>query len=163
MLQEVAHHLQKHAKVCPEAERDAFARSAYNRYYYAGYLKLRAAFTEMDESWARTAHKSYPDTLRGDITRRLKRAYGRADKIGDNETTKKITAAQRAIPALCRLIEAAYSVRVVADYNPDVRVVFGDANSFSLNSIDVSTAFKWQSDIETLSGVIIDAWKHIDE
>ncbi len=71
-MQEVAHHLQKTAHSMAGLERDAFARSAYNRYYYACYLEIRTAFSEMSAEWGRSAHKKFPEILRSSISRDLR-------------------------------------------------------------------------------------------
>lgn len=163
VMQEVAHHLQLHAKQCSEKDRDAFARSAYNRYYYSSFLIIRALFSQMNPSWSRTAHKNYPTTLKGEISKRLKQAYSRADKINDHQAIKDIRTAQRAIPHLCKIIEEAYNIRVVADYNPEVQVCFSDDNKFSLSSINIDIAYKWKDNVQTLSATILAAWKHIDD
>ncbi|MGQ5718436.1 hypothetical protein ACT6ND_06825 [Pseudochrobactrum asaccharolyticum] len=162
-MQKVGHHLHMQAKLCADLDRDVFARSAYNRYYYSSFLIIREAFNKMDPSWSKTAHKSYPETLKGEVKKRLKRAYSRAEKIKDNEATRDITNAQRAILQLCKIITEAYGIRVVADYKPETQVVFLENNTFSLNSISIEAAYKWKDDVQTLSKIILTAWKHVDD
>ena len=50
-MQEVAHYLQIEALKQLAQHKDAFARSAYNRYYYACFLALRDAFAKMNSQW----------------------------------------------------------------------------------------------------------------
>jgi len=150
------------AKRCDEVDREAFARSAYNRYYYACFLVMREAFKRMDPSWAQNPHKSYPETLEGTIHRRLKREHLKAYKLGDSETTRSIESAQRAVKQLTKIFKVAYSVRVVADYNFDTSVVFEDSNKFSLNTVSIDDAYKWQNEVRILSESIVNAWDKFD-
>ena len=158
----VAHHLQVHAHNNNGPERDFFARSAYNRYYYGCYLLLRSTFAEMNPDWEETPHKSYPDLLNGSITRALKHAKGRAHKAKDVELVAMIDGALRAIPQLRAIIEEANATRIVADYYPRVSVDFDSAARFSLNGVDVSKAHEWQSKVQTLTGSLITAWRQIN-
>lgn len=83
VMQEVAHYLQMKAHATTGPERDLFARSAYNRYYYACFLEMRSAVTEMRPEWARSPHKSYPELLSGSVTKTLKTERKKAQRIED--------------------------------------------------------------------------------
>ena len=161
-MQSVAHHLQMHAHNNVGPERDAFARSAYNRYYYACFLSLRSAFSEINPDWARTPHKSYPEILGGSIQRRLKDERRRAQKADDLRLVSLIEGALRAIPELCKIIKEANAARVTADYEPSIQVVFNQADRFSLNGVEVSRAHEWHNRVTTLIASLLDAWRQFN-
>ena len=96
-MQEVAHHLQIHAHGLAGPQKDAFARSAYNRYYYGCFLSLRSTFAEMNSQWEKTPHKSYPDLLNGTISKKLKSERARASRNGDGDLERLIESALRGI------------------------------------------------------------------
>lgn len=161
-MQEVAHHLQVHAHGISGSEKDAFARSAYNRYYYACFLLLRQSFAEMSANWSQMPHRSYPDVLGGAIKKRLSAERKIAKKSEDRDLEKKIDSALRAVPELRNIMIEANAVRVVADYEPGTLVQFASGQRFSLNSIEISRAHEWYSKVGTLVGIILSAWRQFN-
>lgn len=161
-MQCVGHHLQIYAHNNAGPDRDLFARSAYNRYYYGCFLMLREAFREMDSAWIHSPHKSYPEILSGQITRRLKHERRAAQKLGDTDLTKTIDSALRAIPKICEIIKEAYATRVVADYEPSIQVCFRGENRFSLNDIEISKAHQWQNRMQILISAVLTAWRQVN-
>lgn len=161
-MQQVAHHLQMHAHALGGLERDAFARSAYNRYYYGCFLSLRATFAEMNPQWAKNPHKSYPELLNGTISRKLKNERKRATKNGDAELVRIIDAALRGIPEISKIMTEANAARVVADYEPSIAVDFTDGARFSLNQIEIGRAHDWHRRIEILSANLRSAWRQVN-
>ena len=161
-MQEVAHHLQKEAHGMTGVERDAFARSAYNRYYYACYLDIRDAFTQMSESWGRAAHKSFPKILRQSITNNLKSGRKTAYRVGDAELERMILQALRACAELASIIEKANGARIVADYNPEIRVGFEGNARFSLNGVQITEAHKWHGRVRVLTSQMLSAWRQVN-
>ena len=65
----VGHHLQKEAISAAPDEKEAYARSAFNRYYYSAFLNARSLLVELlDQSKAfEMKHASYPEFLRRNI------------------------------------------------------------------------------------------------
>lgn len=161
-MQEVAHHLQIYAQKYAGSGRDAFARSAYNRYYYACFLKVREILASMNIKWSGIHHKDYPLLLNGQIRERFIKERRRANKSGDHELSSKISSALRAIPKLSEIMASAYGARVVADYRPETPIVFSKIGRFSLNSIDITEAHKWHGNVNILSITILSAWQQID-
>ena len=161
-MQQVAHHLQIHAHGLVGPERDAFARSAYNRYYYGCFLSLRATFVEMNPQWAKNPHKSYPELLNGTISRKLKQERTNASKRGDADLVRIIDTALRAIPEISKIITEANAARVVADYEPSIAVDFTGGARFSLNYIDIGRAHEWHRKIEILSVSLQNAWRQLN-
>ncbi len=163
-MQEVAHHLQIHAHThgLAGAGKDAFARSAYNRYYYGCFLALRTTLAEMDPKWAKIAHKSYPDVLSGAIANSLKGELKRSRKNGDMELEKLLESALRSTQELSKIMMEANAVRIVADYKPSIAVDFTNGKRFSLNEIEIDRAHRWHGRISALTGSLRSAWRQVN-
>lgn len=161
-MQEVGHHLQVEAIKKTGDERDLFARSAYNRYYYAVYLAVRRMLTDLDPRWAQIAHKSCPELLKGEITKNYKKAKTRANKNGDSALIPKLDQGIRAAAALASLMEKANAARVVADYEPSEAVNFTTAKRFSLRSIEITEAHEWDSSVRMFTHSIKEAWNQVN-
>ena len=127
-MHSVAHHLQLEAvRLVPtsEADADSFARSAFNRYYYATFLCVRETLTTVDQKYdASLNHKGIPELLKGTVQRRIKAIQKKASKLGDTSlvTDCRQTGSQNL--ALAVMLEKAYATRVVADYTPQTPVDF---------------------------------------
>jgi hypothetical protein len=157
----VGHHLQIEAiRRHDVRERDLFARSAFNRYYYASFLLIRDAFGEMEPSWQTMPHKSYPTTLRGKVTQTLKRGRSQAMKLGDYQLEEQLRTSSAAAAELAKLLERAYGTRVAADYD-DTPVIFATGQRFSLNSITITEAHEWSQKVQTLASTIKSGWRQI--
>jgi len=161
-MQKVGHHLQVEAIKKVGVERDLFARSAYNRYYYAVFLSVRSMLSAFDPAWAGLPHKSYPEILRGKIAKKFNASKNRANKNGDYELIPKLDSGSRAAAALANLMEKANAARVVADYKPTEEVDFASAERFSLRSIEITEAHEWDESVRALTNSINEAWKQID-
>jgi hypothetical protein len=161
-MQEVAHHLQKTAHSMAGFERDAFARSAYNRYYYACYLEVRDAFREMSAEWGRSAHKSFPEILRSSISKTLKSGRRAANRVGDAELERQIDQALRGCAELASIIEKANGARIIADYSPEIVVGFDGSTRFSLNGIEITEAHEWYGRVRVLVRQILSAWRQVN-
>jgi hypothetical protein len=161
-MHRVAHHLQVTAVGAAAADRDAFARSAYNRYYYSVFLQARTMMRQMDPKWSKLPHASYPDVLRGQITKAFKAERKKADRNGDMALAHSIDQACRAIAALREIIVKANTTRVVADYEPEEGIDFTAAERFSLRSVDVTEAHAWNSRAGSLCQTILRSWKQFN-
>ena len=161
-MHKVGHHLQVEAIKKTGTERDLFTRSAYNRYYYAVYLAVRRMLTEFDPGWAKTAHKSCPEILKGAITKSYKTAKTRANKNGDFELIPKLEIGIRAAAALASLMVKANAARVVADYEPSEAVNFASAKRFSLRNIEITEAHEWDDSVRIWTNSIREAWRQIN-
>jgi hypothetical protein len=131
----VGHHLQTHAHGLGGGQRDAYARSAFNRYYYSVFLKTRDLFRTINPAWARMPHADYPETLKGAVRKQLRKGWTRARRDGDTKLQCDTEAAIRAVEALSSLLEKAYAIRVVADYEPEEVVDFRGGDRFSLKEV----------------------------
>lgn len=161
-MQAVAHHLQIYAHGLIGPERDAFARSAYNRYYYACFLSLRAAFAEMNTQWKNAPHRSYPEILSRSIAQKLHAERRKANKNRDYELLNLIFTAHRAIPEISKIIKEAYATRIVADYEPDILVDFKGGDRFSLNEVQITNAHEWYQRVSILTESLLAAWRQIN-
>lgn len=161
-MQEVACHLQIYAHNHYGVDRDAYARSAYNRYYYACFLLLRDLVSDFNPDWTDTPHKSYPELLNGKITTWFKHERYKAKMAGDNELCSMISTSLSAIPKIANIIKTAYSLRVIADYNPEMLVEFSAVNRFSLNNIEITQVHIWQENLFTLVSDLRSTWQQFN-
>lgn len=161
-MQEVAHHLQVQAHKETEERRDAFARSAYNRYYYASFLRARELvhriFPERNEE---LGHASYPEFLEGKVLKKLQEGQRRADRTGDHELSGILNKAKFATLSLSQQFRKANAVRITADYYPEKYIEFSGKARFSLESINISEAHNWIKQTEQFAQVIESAWNQM--
>ncbi|MBE0561763.1 MAG: hypothetical protein IH622_13255 [Ochrobactrum anthropi] len=164
MMEKVAHHLQVHAfDLLSADDRDVFGRSAYNRYYYAAFLRARDMMRRLNPAqWGELAHANYPEILRGSIRKELKRGKERSQRIHDNEAVGAFSRALTAADGIANLMRDASRVRVVADYNPDIPIEFLPGGRFSLNNVDITTAHRWVGKVDVWATAIEAAWRHLD-
>jgi hypothetical protein len=161
-MQIVGLYLQKEAIKNHGTDRDQFARSAYNRYYYTVFLSARAMLEKLDSKWSRTPHKSYPALLNGSIAKSFRDAKSRARRNGDHELVSKLDGGIRAAQALAKVMNKAYGIRVVADYEPAEFVDFSSADRFSLKSVEITEAHGWEGAVELWTRTILQAWRQIN-
>jgi hypothetical protein len=157
----VALHLQKEAikNGKPPDECDLFGRSAYNRYYYASFLRIRSMLIELDRKWDKLGHRDYPDILRGKIKSQLDKFKRNAQKTRDKELIQLCLQAIHATHELAMLMEKGFATRVVADYFPEVKVDFITGDRFKLQNIEITEAHQWPDKADTLADTIISAWR----
>lgn len=143
-MQTVAHHLQVEAnRIAPAAEADSFARSAFNRYYYATFLCVREALVVIDQKYEHSLkHKEIPDMLRGSIQRRIKKIEKKAIKLDDSRLVAECRQASHQNLSFADVLSKAYAIRVVADYNPNTQVNF-NPDRFELSGVSVNEAHDW--------------------
>ena len=158
----VGHHLQLTAWKKTPPDRDAYARSAFNRYYYGVFLTVRDMFRKMGLHWKEMRHASYPEVLSGKITREFRNAQKRARRNDDYELEQKIHIVKLSINELIELVTIANEIRKVADYEPEEPVLFTGEPRFSLKSVDVTNAHDWERNARTLCGSILPVWEQIN-
>jgi hypothetical protein len=143
-------------------EFNLFGRSAYNRYYYAAFLHLRAVLVKINPDWHKLSHASYPDVLAGTIQKKIKSFRRRAMKIPDADAIKVCNEAISAIKNLTELITRAYATRVAADYHPEIPIEDKSGGRFVLNTVGITEAHSWPDKTIFFSAVIERAWKMAD-
>lgn len=142
-------------------DRDQFGRSAFNRYYYAAFLLIRAELRPVVGSWPKT-HAGVPEWLRGSILKELNKGVRQADRADDSDLKHLCESAKAAAIDLSKLMEHGYSVRVVADYDPETPVEFGNQGEFRLNTIKVTEAQAWPHRARAFARAIVAAWRQIN-
>lgn len=163
-METVGHHLQKEALARANAtESDQFGRSAYNRYYYATFLRVRQMIMALDSKWSQLPHADYPAVLRGAVKKKLQDGRKKAVRVSDTEVMGACSKAISAASEIASLMEMASATRVVADYNPHIPVNFMPNGRFSLNNINITDAHQWFHKADGWSSVIESAWSQLDE
>lgn len=161
-MQVVGRYLQVEAvRLSDAGDKDLFGRSSYNRYYYASFLRVRTLLQEIHGDSDKLPHASYPEFLVGNVARSLKDGRRAAQRAGDQTLVTMCNRAIAATAELARLLRDGYATRVVADYEPDERIVFTAQNRFQLASVDITTAHQWPEMASALSEAIQSAWKQI--
>ena len=142
-------------------ERDQFARSSFNRFYYAAFLRVRDGLATMDDGWDEMNHADMPDLLRGRVAAAIKKELAQAKRIVDTDLIKTCTGALEAIAELARMLEQGRATRVTADYRPDQPIDFSKGSDFALNAVPVSAAKSWPPRADAHMRAIERAWKQI--
>lgn len=121
---------------------DSYARSAFNRYYYATFLCVRQTLVHIDKKYDAPNHKGIPDLLKGPIQKRIKSIQKKADRLGDTSLVNDCRKANSQNLEFAEILEKAYAIRVVADYTPETAVDFR-SNRFTLSGVAVTEAHDW--------------------
>lgn len=143
-------------------EQDEFARSSFNRFYYAAFLRVKSGMSDMNKKWNEMPHASMPGLLRGQITDTLKKELRQAKKIGDGDLIAVCSSAITAARELASMLDQGRMTRVVADYRPDQLVDFSKIPNFSLNTVTVKMAGSWSKSANARMRAIEKAWRQID-
>lgn len=148
---------------------DLFARSAFNRYYYACFLLTRSMCGQVDPHVTSIAHKRLPQHLRETVAKHFKlriKPFERAQhthrgaslKVNLNSLKNDVLTS---LDELAGILESAYAVRVVADYDPDIVVECGNNNNFLLAGKSLQEAAQWVRRVAFLVGRIRSDWKQL--
>jgi hypothetical protein len=128
---------------------DAFGRSAFNRFYYAAYLSVRDLLIRIDDAWGRQSHKTVPDLLEQAVLHRMRQQAKKLAKTGvlTHARQQQINSqANMAAADIASILRGAYTVRVTADYAPEVRVTF-ISSGFRLENHSFDEARLWHDRI----------------
>ena len=166
-MHHVGNHLRVQAMTASDAaQREAFARSAYNRYYYGVYFNIRCLFRILEKSfgksWADSKHASYSDIL-NKITNFLEKEKDKADNIPDTNLVNKIKIAIASCDELVQILNLARTSRVIADYSPKIRVKFLNSEGFSIKEVTDNQAFEWNEKAISCCEIIFEAWRDTNE
>jgi hypothetical protein len=124
---------------------DLFGRSAYNRYYYAVFLNVRAVLRRIDSGWGKPAHAAIPTLLRDTLPKRLKKHIQRASRTGlisDGRGKQMYSVAASAASELSSLLDSAREVRRIADYEPELTLT-RNGRVIMLGTCTLDAAKKW--------------------
>lgn len=163
-MEAVAHFLQMEAisRHRSGEDCDMFARSAYNRYYYAAFLSVREVLSALDPNWARLPHAAYPQTIEGQVIKTIRSGRSKASKFGDFELEAQCQRALAAAKQLAKLMRDSSAVRVVADYEPAVPVNFVSSGRFNLGGVEITSAHQWPGQARTWAEAIALAWRQVN-
>ena len=165
-MQTVAHHLQIEAlKLAPAsaADADSYARSAFNRYYYATFLCVRKTLVDIDDKYTKSLnHKGIPELLRGTVHKRIKAIQRKADRLGDVALVKDCRQASSQNLTFATIVEKAYAICVVADYTPAAEVDFR-SDRFTLSGVAVTEAHDWLSKAELWASLVLNVIRQENE
>jgi hypothetical protein len=160
---QVADYLSREAKKSGQTDPDAFARTAFNRYYYAAFLSIREFLNTIDPAWIKSGHKNIPDVLTITLMKKIKKSADiqlRNNLINDRSKQKIIHQANTSTSDIANILKSAYEVRVVADYYPEKRVSFTRDN-FILEKHSQREAENWKSKIDYNKGILLHIVKEL--
>lgn len=141
---------------CRTGEMDRFARSAFNRYYYAAFLEVREALRAMSPKYeGKLSHADIPNII-AKVCGRLRKDLAGLKRKGYHDTQSlrrwrsELYAAET---HLADLFNMAREVRRLADYEPEV-AVSSASSEFRLGGCSLSSARDWQRTVGTLASNI---------
>lgn len=156
-MHQVAEYLSSEAKHQNGADADAFARSAFNRYYYAAFLSVRDLLSSIDSKWGGLPHSGLPDILEKTLVERVRKQAKNLQKTNvitesrQHALTKQASQASTDIASILRI---AYNVRVVADYKPEQFVIFNHSD-FELVKHTRAEARNWKLRVDQAKGTLL--------
>ncbi len=140
---------------------DLLGRSAFNRYYYAAFLKTRETLGLMQESWRGTAHANIPqlleEGLKGPAQHALNRMV-RAKLIDQGDKARILRDLNITANGLAQLLREAYDARLIADYQPEIKTE-RENDLIKLKSYKLTTAKEWPSRANQLCARLLKIWK----
>ena len=160
----VGEQLEKWAYAQSESDKkDLFGRSAFNRYYYAAFLITREMLSKYDVVWKRATHAGIPDLLEGKFMKPIidrLRIDAKKNRITDSEMNRLKSELLLATTGLANLLREAYSVRVIADYEPETAIAsMGEV--ISLNSYKLNSASNWANRASSYCKTIHKVWRDV--
>lgn len=144
-----------------DAAQDVFGRSAFNRYYYAAFLVTRAMLSEFDTKWKKQNHSSIPSLLTTTLKKRVKASLDKNVKAGlmsEGERGKLLASLSSSTSELSNLLLGAYSLRCVADYEPE-ELIAVDGRIIKLQSEKLTSAKSWPDKANSYCKVIRRVWQ----
>jgi hypothetical protein len=144
-----------------DATQDVFGRSAFNRYYYAAFLVTRAMLSEFDTTWKKQNHSSIPVLLTTGLKKRVKTSLIKNVKAGlmtEGEKGRLLTSLSSSTSELSNLLLSAYSLRCVADYEPEELIAL-DGQVIRLQSEKLTSAQNWPDKANSYCKTIRRVWK----
>ena len=115
----------------------------------------------LNPDWGLLPHKSYPELLRGTICREFDKGRHKAVKAKDQELIISCGKALAAAKSLATLMEIGYGIRTIADYSPEIEVIFLGGDRFSLTSVNITDAHNWTSKARAFCAAIRNTWTQV--
>jgi hypothetical protein len=120
-------------------------------------------FREVNQREAAISHKDFPITLRGRFKKRMLRELRekRRDRlITERQKESLKNALIGATSELANLLEYAYRLRVIADYEPEVLTVKGNGGC-SLDGTSLVAASRWRDRATVHVGKVMRVWREL--
>ena len=162
-MKDVAQHLENEAirRKSNPAEVNTFARSAINRYYYTTFLLARELMRKFKSDW-QGSHSSLPEELTGSVKKDISSTKRKATRIHDWETVNQCDACIHRIHSLSELLKAAYALRIIADYEPEIAATVDPDGQIFLSGTKMTEAKMWPSRAQVFSAEIERIWSSVN-
>ncbi len=165
-MRDVARHLATIAKQNGD-NAELFARTSFNRYYYDCFLVVRQMCGELGLTTS-FQHKQLPQYLRDTVAGRFKnkiktiqRVRHRRNAVSGVNLPSLISSAITHLNSLAEILESAYAIRVIADYQPDFKLAIDSNRSWSLHEKSLEEAENWVRLTDIFTGKIKHAWRQL--
>ena len=162
-MQIVAKHLELEANRRQGEELDLFARSAFNRYYYACYRLVwqlhKTVYPEMNVP----GHRDLPDKIERSLYRKFLSQFQRAAKrrlISEGKAKQLRSSVRRSTSELSNVLRQSYGVRCTADYHPEILVI-REGSKLVLELTSLAVAPGWVKRVNQLCSSLISEWKSL--
>lgn len=142
---------------------DVFARSAFNRYYYASYLITREMLRQLNADWSRSPHSSIPNLLELTIIKQIRSNLKKQKAVGlvsTGEASQMHTSARDSAMGLANILRTAYSVRCVADYEPEEKIK-RNGKTMKLDNHSLDEAQGWPKRASFHTKEIMRVWRKL--
>ncbi|WP_302409122.1 hypothetical protein [Comamonas kerstersii] len=140
----------------------AYGRTSFNRYYYACYLSARDLVKTLIPGIA-FQHGEAPQLLEVNVVNLITKSLEQQSKKGlipAGEAARKKASVHQSAAEISRILKVGYMIRGIADYEPEVVVVF-EHNTFSLEKHTESEASSWLRSVEIHKGKILHLAKEL--
>lgn len=134
----------------------AYGRTSFNRYYYACYLSARDLVKTLIPGIA-FQHGEAPTLLEVNVVNLIKKSLEQQCKrglINAGEAARIKASTHQSATEISRILKVGYMIRGIADYEPEVVVVF-EHNTFSLEKHTESEASSWLRSVDIHKGKIL--------
>jgi hypothetical protein len=162
MMKVVGDYLHQAAKT-QQLEFDPYARSAFNRYYYACFLIAREMYARIHPGKGIPSHKQLPSVISTTLGKRIAKSARESARNGSlsegQSRSISSTALTRSID-LANILNEGYQVRCTADYEPDV-LVRRDGTKFHLGKTSLETAARWPDRAGSCASAILSVWRQL--
>tara|TARA_R110001583_G_scaffold10719_2_gene49376 strand:- start:3044 stop:3547 length:504 start_codon:yes stop_codon:yes gene_type:complete len=142
---------------------DLLGRSAFNRYYYAAFLITRETLGKMQSNWKGTAHAEIPNLLQNGLRKPVKKAIIKQQKLGlvdEGDKSRILTSVNVTGNELAELLKEAYNLRIIADYEPEIRTS-KNGNVISLKNYKLTSAINWPDRANQLCSKLLKIWREL--
>lgn len=151
------------SQITAETDKDLFGRSAFNRYYYAAFLTIRRLFSEVDDNLNEPPHGQIPELLTVTLHRKFKRIINKQERDGfmtTDQAQELRSSVHQALQSLADLMRYAYSIRKVADYQPETKIELSNG-LIEIAGCESSVARSWCDEVEVKVNQVCDIWRQL--